>query len=69
MKFAEVKKSLDKNAMYFWQKRGDRYALVNAFTLKTATGTNYRLDALKLTEALNNDGYQVAKLENTFSTL
>lgn len=66
MKFSEVKKGLDRKAAYFWQKRGDRYALVNAFTLKTVTGTNYRIDALKLTEALNSDGFTVAKLEDNF---
>ena len=66
MKFAEVKKGLDKDATYFWQKRDDRYALINAFTLKTATGTTLRLDAMKLTKALTEAGYKIAKLEESF---
>ena len=63
MKFTEVKKCLDKNASYFWQNRGDRFALVNAYTLKTVTGVPHRLDAVKMTESLSAMGYKVAELE------
>lgn len=63
MKFSEVKRMLDKKASYFWQKRDDgRYALVNSFTLKTATGCRTRIDALNLQTTLLSNGYSVAKL-------
>ena len=62
-----LKNQLDRGATYFWAKStGTGYRLVNAFTLKTATGVEARLDALRLTRALINDGYAVAKLEDKF---
>lgn len=67
MKFSDLKRRLDRNGSYFWQNRDGRYALVNAFTLKTATGARTRLDAVKLTETLINNGYHVAKLEDRFA--
>ena len=64
MKLNEVKRMLDKKAMYFWQDHDGRYRLVNAFTLKTAFGVNCRYDALKMTDTLTNEGYSVAPLED-----
>ena len=62
-----LKNRLDRGATYFWaQSAGTGYRLVNAFTLKTATGVENRLDALRITRALTNDGYAVAKLEEAF---
>ena len=62
-----LKHRLDRGAAYFWaQTDGTGYRLVNAFTLKTATGVENRIDALRLTKALTNDGYAVAKLEDTW---
>lgn len=63
MKFSEVKRFLDRKATYYWEKRDDgRFALVNSFTLKTATGCRTRLDALNLQTTLISNGYSVAKL-------
>lgn len=63
MKFQDLKRMLDRKATYFWEKRDDgRYALVNAFTLKTATGCPTRIDALKLQTSLKSEGYNVAEL-------
>lgn len=63
MKFSEVKRFLDRKATYYWEKRDDgRFALVNSFTLKTATGCRTRLDALNLQTTLLTNGYSVAKL-------
>lgn len=63
MKFSEVKRFLDRKATYYWEKREDgRFALVNSFTLKTATGCRTRLDALNLQTTLITNGYSVAKL-------
>lgn len=63
MKFSEVKRFLDRKATYYWEKREDgRFALVNSFTLKTATGCRTRLDALNLQTTLLSNGYSVAKL-------
>lgn len=63
MKFSEVKRFLDRKATYYWEKRDDgRFALVNSFTLKTATGCRTRLDALNLQTTLITNGYSVAKL-------
>ena len=63
MKFSEVKRFLDRKATYYWEKREDgRYALVNSFTLKTATGCRTRIDALNLQATLLSNGYSVAKL-------
>ena len=62
-----LKNRLDRGATYFWaQSTGTGYKLVNAFTLKTATGCENRLDALRITRALTNDGYAVAKLEEKY---
>ena len=63
MKFSEVKRFLDRKATYYWEKREDgRFALVNSFTLKTATGCRTWLDALNLQTTLITNGYSVAKL-------
>ena len=63
MKFSEIKRFLDRKATYYWEKREDgRFALVNSFTLKTATGCRTRLDALNLQTTLLSNGYSVAKL-------
>ncbi len=63
MKFSEVKRFLDRKATYYWEKRDDgRFALVNSFPLKTATGCRTRLDALNLQTTLLSNGYSVAKL-------
>ena len=63
MKFSEVKRFLDRKATYYWEKREDgRFALVNSFTLKTATGCRTRLDALNLQTTLLSNGSSVAKL-------
>ena len=63
MKFSEVKRFLNRKATYYWEKRDDgRFALVNSFTLKTATGCRTRLDALNLQTTLLSNGYSVAKL-------
>ena len=64
MKFEDIKRGMDKNAAYFWQNRNGRFALVNAFTLKTVTGVSCRLDAIKLTNSLASAGYSIAKLED-----
>ena len=64
-KFADAKRMLDKKANYFWQVRDSGiYALVNAFTLKTAVGVRSRLDAIKMTNSLLSMGYHVAKLQD-----
>lgn len=69
MKFSEVKRFLDKKATYFWEKRDDgRFALVNSFTLKTATGCRTRIDALNLQTTLLSNGYKVAKLADNEAT-
>lgn len=62
VRYKEAKKRLDRNATYFWQNRNGRYALVNAFTLKTLCGVAHRLDAIALTNSLIQDGYSVARL-------
>lgn len=64
MKLNEVKRMLDKKATYFWQKHEGRYRLVNSFTLKTALGVGCRIDAIKMTNTLTNEGYQIAPLED-----
>lgn len=64
MKLNEVKRMLDKGATYFWQNNEGRYRLVNSFTLKTALGVNCRIDAIKMTDTLTNEGYSVAPLED-----
>lgn len=64
MKLNEVKRMLDKKAMYFWQNNEGRYRLVNSFTLKTALGVNCRIDAIKMTDTLKSEGYSVAPLED-----
>lgn len=62
-----LKNRLDRSATYFWaQSTGTGYRLVNAFTLKTAAGVENRIDALRITRALINDGYAVAKLEEKY---
>ena len=67
MKMKELKNRLDRGANYFWAKSaGTGYKLVNAFTLKTATGVENRIDALHLTQTLTDAGYCVAKLEEQF---
>ena len=64
MKLKELMRRLDKGSPYFWARtNGIGYRLVNALTLKTAMGTENRLDALRITRALQNAGYQVAKME------
>lgn len=64
-KMKSLTNRLDKGATYFWVKgTGTGYRLVNAFTLKTATGCEYRLDALRITRALNSAGFKVAKMED-----
>ena len=65
MNFSEMKRCLDRKAVYFWQKRGERYALVNAFTLKTVTGVGCRLEAIKLTQSLADAGYSVDRPDET----
>lgn len=63
-KLKNLMQRLDKGAMYFWAKDdGISYRLVNAVTLKTAYGCESRLDALRITRALNNAGFTVAKME------
>lgn len=65
MRFEEILRMLDKKATYFWEKRDDgRFALVNALTLKTATGVRTRLDALKLQGSLCDRGFTIAKLND-----
>ena len=64
MKLNEVKRMLDKGATYFWENKEGRYRLVNAFTLKTAFGVGCRIDAIKMTNTLTNEGYQIAPLED-----
>lgn len=67
MKMKELISRMDRNATYFWAKStGTGYRLVNAFTLKTATGVETRLDALRITRALNSAGFTVAKLEEQY---
>lgn len=62
-----LKNRLDRGANYFWAKTdGTGYKLVNAFTQKTAAGVEARLDAMRLTKALRDAGYSVAKLEETW---
>lgn len=62
-KFANLKRRLDKSSSYFWQNRDGRFALVNAYTLKTACGMLHRIDAVKLTATLQNNGFSVAELK------
>ena len=63
MKLKKLMQQLDKSSPYFWARMdGTGYRLVNALTLKTAMGTENRLDALRITRALLSAGYQVAKL-------
>ena len=64
-KMKSLTNRLDKGATYFWVKgTGSGYRLVNAFTLKTATGCEYRLDALRITRMLTSAGFKVAKMED-----
>lgn len=64
-KLKSLTNRLDRKATYFWMKgTGSGYRLVNAFTLKTATGCEYRLDVLRITRALKSAGFQVAKMED-----
>ena len=62
-KFADIKRRMDRNGSYFWQNRDGRFALVNALTLKTACGTMHRIEAIRLTETLHNNGFRVAELQ------
>ena len=62
-KFADIKRRMDKNSSYFWQNRDGHFALVNAFTLKTACGMLHRIEAVRLTQTLHNCGYKVADLQ------
>ena len=67
MKMKELTNRMDRKATYFWVKElPTGYRLVNAFTLKTATGVETRLDALHVTRELNSAGFSVAKLEKQY---